>query len=101
MYILPHLIVTFSLLKVSKTGKYPTEEAKAMLEDKLKVAEDQKKILTEDLEFLRLQMTTMEVSTFFRFFKDYFGGTTLTTTALDMARVYNWDVKNRKKKDSK
>lgn len=42
--------------------EYPTEEAKAMLEDKLKVAEEQKKLLTEDLEFLRLQMTTMEVS---------------------------------------
>ena len=42
--------------------EYPTEEAQTLLTDKLKVAEEQKKILTDDLEFLRLQMTTMEVS---------------------------------------
>ena len=58
--------------------EYPTEEAKAMLEDKLKVAEEQKKILTDDLEFLRLQMTTMEVSKSPFFFFLFLESCTLT-----------------------
>ncbi|KAL4881061.1 prefoldin subunit 3 [Aspergillus karnatakaensis] len=55
---------------------YPVGEAKGMLEEKLGAAEVSLKHCEEDLEFLREQITTLEVAT---------------------ARVYNWDVVQRRK----
>ncbi|KAL4739776.1 Prefoldin subunit-domain-containing protein [Aspergillus similis] len=55
---------------------YPIAEAQAMLEDKLAAAEQSLANCDEDLEFLREQITTLEVAT---------------------ARVYNWDVVQRRK----
>lgn len=52
--------------------EYPTEEAKALLESKLSSAEESIEQVREDLEFIREQITTMEVNT---------------------ARIYNYDVK--------
>ncbi|KAB8232853.1 tubulin-binding prefolding complex subunit PAC10 [Aspergillus alliaceus] len=55
---------------------YPIGEAETMLADKLATAETSLANCDEDLEFLREQITTMEVAT---------------------ARVYNWDVVQRRK----
>ncbi|KKK14200.1 prefoldin subunit 3 [Aspergillus ochraceoroseus] len=55
---------------------YPIDEAEAMLDEKLSVAETTLAHCEEDLEFLREQITTLEVAT---------------------ARVYNWDVVQRRK----
>ncbi|KAF3387722.1 hypothetical protein F1880_000410 [Penicillium rolfsii] len=55
---------------------YPLDEAETMLADKLTAAETSLAHCEEDLEFLREQITTLEVAT---------------------ARVYNWDVVQRRK----
>ncbi|OGE53384.1 hypothetical protein PENARI_c008G08942 [Penicillium arizonense] len=55
---------------------YPLGEAETMLDDKLTAAQSSLKNCEEDLEFLREQITTLEVAT---------------------ARVYNWDVVQRRK----
>lgn len=54
--------------------EYTTDEAIELLDGKLKTSLETKKICEEDLEFLRENITTMEVNT---------------------ARVYNWDVQKR------
>ncbi|CZT23316.1 related to prefoldin subunit 3 [Ramularia collo-cygni] len=55
---------------------YPLPEAEALLDEKLQVAQGSLANCQEDLDFLREQITTMEVAT---------------------ARVYNWDVGQRRK----
>lgn len=55
---------------------YPIDEAIELLEGKLSAAKTSLKNCEEDLDFLREQITTMEVAT---------------------ARVYNWDVGMRRK----
>lgn len=55
---------------------YPMDEAMTLLEGKLDAAKTSLKNCEEDLDFLREQITTMEVAT---------------------ARVYNWDVGMRRK----
>jgi prefoldin subunit 5 len=55
---------------------YPLAEAESMLAEKLSAAEISLGHCEEDLEFLREQITTLEVAT---------------------ARVYNWDVVQRRK----
>jgi hypothetical protein len=54
---------------------YKLPAAIALLREKLSSAEANLKSVIEDLEFLREQITVMEVNT---------------------ARVYNWDVKRRR-----
>jgi len=59
---------------------YPLDEAESMLKEKLDKAKESLKAAEEDLEFIRVQNTTLEVAT---------------------ARVHNWDVgEKRKKKES-
>ncbi|KAK5075914.1 hypothetical protein LTR70_003248 [Exophiala xenobiotica] len=59
---------------------YPLDEAESMLKEKLDKAKESLKAAEEDLEFIRVQTTTLEVAT---------------------ARVHNWDVgEKRKKKES-
>jgi hypothetical protein len=55
--------------------EYPLDEARDLLTEKLAKAKQTLKEVDEDLQFLREQITTMEVNT---------------------ARVYNWDVKKRR-----
>ncbi|KAI4120499.1 MAG: hypothetical protein LQ347_007084 [Umbilicaria vellea] len=55
---------------------YPIEEAESLLESKLSAAKQNLGNCEEDLDFLREQMTTLEVAT---------------------ARVYNWDVTQKRK----
>ncbi|KAI8939486.1 peptide chain release factor 1 [Plenodomus lindquistii] len=55
---------------------YPIPEAEALLEGKLKTARESLATCEEDLDFLREQITTLEVA---------------------FARVYNWDVAMRRK----
>ena len=55
--------------------EYPLEEAAELLANKLNAAERNIKGIIEDLEFLREQITVMEVNT---------------------ARVYNYDVRRRR-----
>ncbi|CAJ0752889.1 10115_t:CDS:2 [Entrophospora sp. SA101] len=55
--------------------EYSLQEAKELIKSKLLTAENSLKNLSEDLEFLREQVTTIEVNT---------------------ARIYNWDVKIRR-----
>lgn len=59
---------------------YKIPAAIALLKSKLEAAETTLKNTIEDLEFLREQITVMEVNT---------------------ARVYNWDVKRRREKREK
>ncbi|ODV85335.1 hypothetical protein CANARDRAFT_23402 [[Candida] arabinofermentans NRRL YB-2248] len=60
--------------------EYPIDEAVEMLDSRLKAAEENKSTTIEDLQYLRSNITTMEVNT---------------------ARVYNWDIQRRKQlKDS-
>jgi hypothetical protein len=56
---------------------YPIPEAVTLLNNKLKSAQDNLKAVVDDLEFLREQITVMEVNT---------------------ARVYNYDVRRRREK---
>ncbi|KAF9994057.1 hypothetical protein BGZ80_002298 [Entomortierella chlamydospora] len=77
----------YATAKVQPTGKvclwlganvmleYPVEEAASLLTSKLEAALKTLKNTEEDLAYLRDQITTMEVNT---------------------ARVYNWDVKQRR-----
>ncbi|CAG8720665.1 13791_t:CDS:2 [Cetraspora pellucida] len=55
--------------------EYELQEAKELLETKLSTAQSTLDFVIEDLEFMREQITTMEVN---------------------IARVYNWDVKRRR-----
>nr|OQO16842.1 hypothetical protein B0A51_15699 [Rachicladosporium sp. CCFEE 5018] len=55
---------------------YPLPEAESLLSSKLEAAQSSLRNCEEDLDFLREQITTMEVAT---------------------ARVYNWDVGQRRK----
>ncbi|RIB18272.1 Prefoldin subunit-domain-containing protein [Gigaspora rosea] len=55
--------------------EYELQEAKELLETKLTTAQNSLNCVVEDLEFMREQITTMEVN---------------------IARVYNWDVKRRR-----
>ena len=55
---------------------YPLGEAEEMLTGKLETARESLKAAEEDLEFLRVQITTLEVAT---------------------ARVYNWDVMEKRR----
>ncbi|KAK6062507.1 prefoldin subunit [Seiridium cupressi] len=55
---------------------YPIDEAEALLEQKLSAAKQSLANCEEDLDFLREQITTMEVA---------------------VARVYNWDVVQKRK----
>ncbi|KAF6391020.1 VHL binding protein 1 [Rhinolophus ferrumequinum] len=59
--------------------EYDIDEAQALLEKNLSTATKNLDSLEEDLDFLRDQFTTTEVN---------------------MARVYNWDVKRRNKDES-
>lgn len=56
--------------------EYPVDEAEALLSDKLATAQHSLRTCEEDSEFLREQITTLEVA---------------------FARVYNWDVAMRRK----
>lgn len=56
---------------------YPIDEALTLLEDKLATAKKSQESAKRDLDFLRDQITTMEVNT---------------------ARVHNWDVKRRRER---
>lgn len=56
--------------------EYELEEAVALLRERLEHNQKQLEIVKEDLEFLKENITTMEVNT---------------------ARLYNWDVMQRKK----
>ena len=56
---------------------YPLDEAESMLREKLDKAKESLKAAEEDLEFIRVQTTTLEVAT---------------------ARVHNWDVGEKRKK---
>ncbi|XP_008316268.1 prefoldin subunit 3 [Cynoglossus semilaevis] len=58
--------------------EYDIDEAQALLEKNLSTASRNLETLMEDLDFLRDQFTTIEVN---------------------MARVYNWDVKRRSKEN--
>jgi hypothetical protein len=66
---------------------YPIEEAKALLDEKLSSQQNSMKTCQEDLEFLREQITTMEVNI----------GSSLYDKLLTLARTYNWDVKQRRR----
>lgn len=55
---------------------YPLDEAENLLQEKLVKAKDSLKAAEEDLEFIRVQTTTLEVAT---------------------ARVHNWDVGEKRK----
>jgi prefoldin subunit 5 len=59
---------------------YPLQAAESLLESRLETARRNLSNCEEDMDFLREQITTMEVAT---------------------ARVYNWDVQQRRKEREK
>ncbi|KAJ6657437.1 hypothetical protein lerEdw1_002496 [Lerista edwardsae] len=81
---IPEIKQTLEILKHMQKKKanvmleYDIDEAQALLEKNLSTATRNLESLEEDLDFLRDQFTTTEVN---------------------MARVYNWDVKRRNKDD--
>ncbi|XP_057281095.1 prefoldin subunit 3 isoform X2 [Pezoporus wallicus] len=81
---IPEIKQTLEILKHMQKKKanvmleYDIDEAQALLEKNLSTATRNLDLLEEDLDFLRDQFTTTEVN---------------------MARVYNWDVKRRNKQD--
>lgn len=76
--------------------EYTFEEAKDLLSSKLNTAKTSLKNTIEDLEFLRDQITTMEVSKYRCNAYLIIRSGHLKATSLDTARVYNWDVKQRR-----
>ncbi|RWS07332.1 prefoldin subunit 3-like protein [Dinothrombium tinctorium] len=68
--------------------EYPIEEAEQLLSRNLETAMRNLAQIDVDLDFLRDQITTTEVSILFKCLKN------------DMARVYNWDVKRRQSEKS-
>ncbi len=59
--------------------EYPVSEALALLRNNLSAAESSLKTVNSDLDIIKDQITTLEVA---------------------MARVYNWDVQERRKKNA-
>ena len=70
---------TLVILQANVMLEYSTEEALQLLEKNLTVATKSMKDTQTDIDFCKDQITTVEVS---------------------MARVYNWDVHQRKKKET-
>ncbi|KAK4549224.1 peptide chain release factor 1 [Oleoguttula mirabilis] len=73
---IPHTEEVYLWLGANVMLAYPIPEAQVLLESKLEAAQSSLTNCDEDLDFLREQITTMEVAT---------------------ARVYNWDVGMRRK----
>jgi len=73
---IPHTEEVYLWLGANVMLSYPIDEAEELLKGKLEVAESSAEGCEEDLDFLREQITTLEVAT---------------------ARVYNWDVGVRRK----
>jgi hypothetical protein len=71
--------------------EYSFDEAKGLLTKNLESAQTNLKGVEEDLEFIKDQITTTEVSILC-----VCTSTTLLTTK-DIARIYNYDVKQRRK----
>jgi prefoldin subunit 5 len=80
---------------------YPVAEAESMLTDKLATAETSLAHCDEDLEFLREQITVWPFSSFLFFLSGWFmwdfADWCLQTMEVATARVYNWDVVQRRK----
>lgn len=77
--------------------EYTFDEAKDLLSSKCETAKTSLKNTIEDLEFLRDQITTMEVSKYNALDGWCFiGYQVLIMSYIDTARVYNWDVKQRR-----
>ncbi|KAI3376171.1 hypothetical protein L3Q82_016705 [Scortum barcoo] len=74
--------------------EYDIDEAQALLEKNLSTASRNLETLEEDLDFLRDQFTTTEVSILLRCSPPSF-----LSQSNNMARVYNWDVKRRSKEN--
>lgn len=72
----PHTPEVYLWLGANVMLAYPLDEAQALLTEKLEGAREKMKDCEEDIDFLREQITTLEVAT---------------------ARVYNWDVGMRRK----
>uniref|UniRef100_A0A3Q1F5Z9 Prefoldin subunit 3 n=1 Tax=Acanthochromis polyacanthus TaxID=80966 RepID=A0A3Q1F5Z9_9TELE len=83
---IPQITQTLEILRHMQKKKanvmleYDIDEAQALLEKNLSTASRNLETLEEDLDFLRDQFTTTEVN---------------------MARVYNWDVKRRSRENIK
>uniref|UniRef100_A0A3B4X6L1 Prefoldin subunit 3 n=1 Tax=Seriola lalandi dorsalis TaxID=1841481 RepID=A0A3B4X6L1_SERLL len=81
---IPQITQTLEILRHMQKKKanvmleYDIDEAQALLEKNLSTASRNLETLVDDLDFLRDQFTTVEVN---------------------MARVYNWDVKRRSKEN--
>ncbi|KAF1737165.1 putative prefoldin subunit 3 [Beauveria bassiana] len=67
---------TLTVWQANVMLSYPIDEAQTLLESKLKAAKTSLSNCEEDLDFIREQITTMEVAT---------------------ARVYNWEVVQKRK----
>ena len=72
---IPPTSLVFLWLGADIMLEYPVDEAIGLLTEKLNTAKKNLQICEEDMQFLRENITTMEVNT---------------------ARLYNWDVQKRK-----
>jgi hypothetical protein len=82
--------------------EYTLEDAKALLEKNHETAMKNLAQVHHDLDFLRyfalfgLVSPFNITSTFFKIYRDQ-----MTTTEVNMARLYNWDVKRRQALNAK
>lgn len=84
--------------------EYPLDEAEVLLKQNMESAEQNLKCLEHDQDFLRylfiqfivtMHNLPLNVLFFIRLLLLQFYRDQLTTTEVNMARVYNWDVKRR------
>ena len=78
--------------------EFPLIEAVDLLNKNVTGARTNLQRISDDLDFLKEQITTMEVSTCFSLLTADL--VRLISLCADMARVYNWDVQQRKMSDA-
>lgn len=88
-YFGPFAVTAFRRLGANVMLEYPVAEAAELLNDKLKIAKESLKQADEDLDFLRGVSHPCLLTTCFHLEQ-------ITTMEVNIARVYNFDVKNRK-----
>ena len=74
---------------------YPVGEAEELLQQKLSAAQQSRSHCEEDLDFLREQITVSKLILCFGFL-GIVELTILSTMEVAVARVYNWDVQQRR-----
>lgn len=81
--------------------EYSLEDAKALLEKNHDTATKNLAQVHHDLDFLRLDSFSFTLSSISTFDAHFIDRDQMTTTEVNMARLYNWDVKRRQALNAK